>query len=205
VSDPNLRQRCHTILPGHRVPAPADYFQNMALWCREHHVAHDTYGDGALLQAFEQQVADLLGFEAGVFCITGTMTQVTALRLACMERGSDLVALHPTCHILTFERANYQLLAHFKALPTGELHRPWTRADLAAIPDRLGAALVELPMRELGGQLTDWDELEAIKAIAASEHPPAHGRRARAGSGRRLRQDVPRDRRGLRQRLCLAI
>lgn len=186
MSDPNLRQRCHTILPGHRVPAPADYFHEMALWCREHHVAHDTYGEGELLQSFERKVADVLGFEAGVFCITGTMTQVTALRLACMERGSDLVALHPTCHILTYERSNYQLLEHFKALQAGDLHRPWTRDDLANIPDRLGAALVELPMRELGGQLTDWDELEAIKRHCRDRNIHLHMDGARvleAGAG----------------------
>ena len=163
MSDAELRQSCHTVLPGHRQPTPAQTFAAMAAWCAANEVAHDIYGDGALLQGFEQKVADLLGFQAGVFCISGTMTQVTALRLACMQRGSRLVALHPTAHILRHERGNHQLLEHFQALQIGDPHRPWTLDDLTAIPDRLGAAVIELPMREIGGQSPAWDELGAIK------------------------------------------
>jgi threonine aldolase len=74
------------------------------------------------------------------------------------------VALHPTAHIFVHERSNYQLLGHFDALRTGDPHRPWTAADIAGIPDRLSAVALEIPMREIGGQLSSWDDLQAIKA-----------------------------------------
>lgn len=135
----------------------------MAAWCEQHDIDHDVYGNGDLIQSFEAKVAATLGFEAAVFCVSGTMAQVTALRLACLERASRLVALHPTSHIFVHERANYQLLDHFQALPVGDRHRPWTAADLLDVPDRLGAVGLEIPMREIGGQLSSWDELEAIK------------------------------------------
>ena len=122
------------------------------------------YGEGELIQSFEQKVARLLGVEAAAFCITGTMTQVTALRLACMDRGSRLVALHPTAHIFKHERSNHQLLDHFQALQLGDPHRPYTLAELQAVPERLAAVSLELPARELGGQSPQWDELQAIKA-----------------------------------------
>jgi threonine aldolase len=92
------------------------------------------------------------------------MAQVTALRLACEDRGSRLAALHPTSHIFVHERSNYQLLGHFDALQVGDRHRPWTVDDLAAVPDKLGAVGMEVPMREIGGQNPSWDELGAIKA-----------------------------------------
>ena len=92
------------------------------------------------------------------------MAQVTALRLASADRNNAPVALHPTSHIFVHERSNYQLLDHFDALQIGDRHRPFTAADLEAIPDRLGAVGLELPMREIGGQAPAWDELEAIKA-----------------------------------------
>lgn len=164
MTDAELRQRCHTVLPGHRQLTPAETFAAMGAWCAQHGVEHDSYGDGGLVQPFEQKVAALLGFEAGVFCITGTMTQVTALRVACAERGSRLVALHPTAHIFRHERGNHQLLGHFDALQIGDPHRPWTLDDLKAIPDRLGAVVLELPAREIGGQCPGWEELGAIKA-----------------------------------------
>ena len=139
-------------------------FAAMAAWCETNQVAHDVYGEGPLLQAFEDKIAALLGFEAAVFCISGTMAQVTALRLGCEDRASKLVALHPTSHIIVHEKSNYQILGHFHALQVGDRYRPWTVNELDAIPDRLGAVAIELPMREIGGQSPSWDDLQAIKA-----------------------------------------
>ena len=164
MTDTELLARCTTVFPGHRARTPAEMFAAMAAWCEGNGVAHDTYGDGALIQAFEARVAELLGFEAAVFCISGTLAQVTTLRLAADARGRAPVALHPTAHIFVHERSNYQLLGHFDALRAGEPYRPWTAADVVAIPDRLSAVALEIPMREIGGQLSSWDDLQAIKA-----------------------------------------
>ncbi len=164
MTEAELFKQCDTVLPGHRARPPAAMFAAMAGWCETNQVEHDVYGEGALGQAFEEKIAALLGFEAAVFCISGTMAQVTALRLATEDRASTLVALHPTSHIIVHERSNYQVLGHFHALQVGDRHRPFTAQDLAAIPDRLAAVAVELPMREIGGQAPSWDELEAIKA-----------------------------------------
>lgn len=174
MSDASLQQRCHTVIPGHRQRTPAEMFAAMAAWCDANQVAHDVYGEGALIQALEEKVAQLLGFEAAVFCMTGTMTQVTALRLGCEERASSLVALHPTSHIMVHEKSNYQLFGHFNALQVGERHRPWSVADLAAVPDRLGAIAMEVPMREIGGQNPTWDALQAIKTHARERNAHLH-------------------------------
>lgn len=163
MTDAELLQQCHTVIPGHRARTPAEMFGAMAAWCEANGVSHDVYGDGALIQAFEEKVARLLGMEAAVFCISGTMAQVTALRLGCEERDSRLVALHPTSHIIVHEKSNYQLFGHFNMVQAGDRHRPATAADFDAIPDRLGAVAIELPMREIGGQLPDWEALQAIK------------------------------------------
>ncbi len=193
MNDTELQRRCHTILPGHRARPPAELFAAMAAWCEAQGVEHDVYGQGVLLQEFEAKIARVLGMEAAVFCISGTMAQVTALRLACQDRARDLVALHPTSHIFVHERSNYQLLGHFKALQAGDRHRPWLVSDLAAIPDRLGAVGMELPLREIGGQLSPWDELEAIKAHckARGAHLHMDGARlweAAAGYGKALHE-----------------
>jgi threonine aldolase len=164
LTDTELLARCTTVIPGHRARTPAEMFAAMAAWCEANGVAHDTYGDGALIQGFERRVAELLGFEAAVFCISGTLAQVTTLRLAADARGRAPVALHPTAHIFVHERSNFQLLGHFDALRVGDPYRPWAAADIVNIPDRLSAVALEIPMREIGGQLSAWDELQAIKA-----------------------------------------
>lgn len=174
MTDSGLLQQCHTVLPGHRQRTPADLFSAMATWCEANQIAHDVYGDGELITALEAKISHLLGMEAAVFCVTGTMAQVTALRLGCEDRGSRLVALHPTSHIIVHEKSNYQLLDYFHALQVGERYRPWVCADLAAIPDRLGAISIEIPMREIGGQNPSWDELAAIKAHAKARNAHLH-------------------------------
>jgi len=164
LTDTELLARCTTVIPGHRARTPAEMFAAMAAWCEANGVAHDTYGDGALIQGFERRVAELLGFEAAVFCISGTLAQVTTLRLAADARGRAPVALHPTAHIFVHERSNFQLLGHFDALRVGDPYRPWAAADIVNIPERLAAVALEIPMREIGGQLSAWDDLQAIKA-----------------------------------------
>ena len=164
MTDTELLARCTTVFPGHRARTPAETFAAMAAWCDANGIAHDTYGDGALIQGFERRVAELLGLEAAVFCISGTLTQVTTLRLAAAARARAPVALHPTAHIFVHERSNYQLLGHFDALRVGDPYRPWSAADIVDIPDRLSAVALEIPMREIGGQLSSWDDLQAIKA-----------------------------------------
>lgn len=184
-----LRQRCHTFLSGERPSTPAEDFAELARWCETHGTVHDIYGEGALVQDFEDKIAALLGYEKAVFCITGTMAQTVALRLACDAQGSSNVALHPTAHVLLHERSNYQLLDHFTALPVGDPFRTWSVDDLKAWPDPLAAALYELPMREIGGQLPAWETLEALKAHCRAQDIHFHldGARlweAAAGYGR---------------------
>lgn len=192
MTDAELQQQSTLVFPGHRARSPAAMFGAMAAWCEANHVsAHDIYGAGTLIEAFEQKIAAMLGFEAAVFCISGTMAQVTALRLACADRNRPLVALHPTSHIFVHEKSNYQLLGHFSALAVGERYRPWSVADLAAVPDRLGAVGIEIPMREIGGQSTPWEELEALKAHVRGRGAHLHMDGARlweaaAGYGKRV-------------------
>ncbi|MCA4011741.1 threonine aldolase [Vibrio vulnificus] len=168
----DLRAHCHTIIAGNHEHSPAEHFYAMAKWCEEHQVKHDVYGDGEFINSFQQKVADLLGFEAGLFVITGTMTQATALELVCRKKRNPVVAMHESSHIYRFERQGYQLQNRFSILPLGDMFRPWTAKDLNAWPDEISAVLYELPMRELGGQLPSWDELNDIKAEC--EHRDIH-------------------------------
>lgn len=86
-----LKQQCHTHLPGNREDSPAEHFAKMAKWCEDNNVKHDVYGEGETIQAFEQKVADLLGYEAGLFVVTGTMTQPTVLELVTKQKPTQLL------------------------------------------------------------------------------------------------------------------
>lgn len=170
----DLKSQCTQTISGNEELSPALLFKEMADWCEANHTQHDIYGDGQTIQEFEQKVADLLGYEAGLFVISGTMTQPTVLELACKQKNNRLVAMHESSHIFRHERQGYQLQNRFDILPVGNAFRTWNVSDLQAWPDAIAAALYELPMREIGGQLPSWDELEAIKAYCREENIHLH-------------------------------
>lgn len=170
----DLESKCDVFIPGNRKAAPAEYFAEVASWCENNDIQHDVYGSGELIQSFEQKVADLLGFEAGLFVITGTMTQATVLELVCKQKKNRLVGMHESSHITRFESQGYQLQNRFDVIPLGNRYRPWNCDDLKVCPDELAAALYELPMRELGGQLPSWQELEAVKQHCQDENIHLH-------------------------------
>ncbi|MBI3229094.1 MAG: threonine aldolase [Burkholderiales bacterium] len=174
MTDLELRQQCTEFFHSHRQAKPAQHLAAMAAWCEENNIDADVYGAGDYLQAFEAKIAALTGFEAAMFCITGTMAQMIALRLACEQRASEVVAMHASCHILLHEQNNYQMLGQFKTQTLGEPFRPWLASDLEKIPGKLAAALYELPMREIGGQMPDWEQLADIKQVALTRGTHLH-------------------------------
>lgn len=134
----------------------------------------DVYGEGALIEDFEREVAALLGKEAAVFMPSGTMAQQIALRIWSERTGRRTVAFHPTCHLELHERKGYQLLHGLHGALVGDADRVITMADLRATPEPLAALLLELPQREIGGQLPEWDELVEQTAWARSRGAAAH-------------------------------
>ena len=119
----------------------------------------DHYGAGKRIEALERRVAGLLGKEAAVFMPSGTMAQQIALRIWCERRGIRTVAFHPTCHLEIHEERAYERLHGLHARLVGDPHRLLTLDDLEAIREPVAALLLELPQREIGGLLPEWDEL----------------------------------------------
>ncbi|MFA0521581.1 beta-eliminating lyase-related protein, partial [Vibrio sp. 10N.222.55.E8] len=81
---------------------------------------------------------------------------------------------HESSHIMRHERQGYQLQNRFNVLPVGNAFRTWNVDDLKAWPDEIAAALYELPMREIGGQLPEWEELETIKHYCKAQSIHLH-------------------------------
>lgn len=134
----------------------------------------DTYGAGALINDFEREVADLLGKEAAVFMPSGTMAQQIALRIWSDRMGSRSIAFHPTCHLELHEQQGYQRLHGLHGVLVGARDRLLTLDDLSAAPEPLAALLLELPQREIGGQLPEWEALHEQIQWAKSRGAATH-------------------------------
>jgi len=169
-----LRRQCTHIVPGYRDSDPGEELIRVGEWCREQGHRADRYGDGPLLEAFEARIAALTGKAAAVFMPSGTMAQQIALRIWAEESGVAHVGMHATSHLELHEERGYARLHGLDATLLGERHRPTLAADLERCPERLAALLVELPAREIGGQLPTWDELVALSARARSRGVKLH-------------------------------
>jgi threonine aldolase len=134
----------------------------------------DVYGAGTLIDAFEREVAGLLGKEAAVFMPSGTMAQQIALRIWSDRRGTRTVAFHPTCHLEINEAKGYAHLHALHGLLVGNPRQLLTLSDLDAIHEPVAALLLELPQREIGGQLPEWDDLLAQTAWARERDIALH-------------------------------
>jgi threonine aldolase len=134
----------------------------------------DRYGEGALAERLEARVASLLGKEAAVWMPSGTMAQQIALRIHCERRRNQRIAFHPQCHLDVHEERGYAHLHGLHASLLGSRERLPTPDDLDAVREPLGAVVLELPARELGGQLPPWDELTAFCAKAREREIALH-------------------------------
>jgi threonine aldolase len=153
----------------------------------------DVYGGGESVKRLESRVAELLGKEAGVLFPSGTMAQPIALRIWCDRRGCPTVGFHPQCHLDVHEERGYEHLHGLHARPIGHRDRLVTRADLDEVTEPLGALLLELPQRDLGGQLPGWRDLRAQTTWARRNDIALHL------DGARLWQCGPFYRRPLRE------
>mgnify|MGYP002402293966 CR=1 FL=1 len=156
-----IRRACTHSLTGHHIQTPRQILSALAETTGPDEWS-DIYGSGDLIANFEQEIAQVLGKEAAVFMPSGTMCQQIALRIWTERRQISSVAFHPTCHLEVHEEKGYQRLHHLEGICVGEPHRLMTLQDLQALREPVGALLLELPQREIGGQLPAWEDLTAI-------------------------------------------
>jgi threonine aldolase len=122
----------------------------------------DRYGGGEILASFERDIAQMLGKEAAVFMPSGTMAQQIALRIHCERRNLRTVALHPQSHLLVSENNALQRLHDLQPVAVGDRNALYSLEDLKALTEPLGAVLLELPERNIGGALRPWNEIAQI-------------------------------------------
>ena len=126
------------------------------------------------MEQVEAELVERFGVGAAAFFPSGTMAQQCALRVWCDRAGTTRVAIPDLSHLLVHESDGPRLLHgfRFEHLTTGR--RTATAADLAAIPGRLAAVMVELPLRDAGCLLPEWDDLVALSAAARERGAAFH-------------------------------
>ncbi|MGC5775798.1 threonine aldolase family protein [Paenibacillus pabuli] len=134
----------------------------------------DHYGNGKIIDQFQQQMADVLGKEAAVFFPSGTMAQQIALRIWCDRIGIKRVAYHPLSHLEIHEEDGLKKLHHIESILLADKDRLIRLEDVEGMNEEISCLLLELPQREIGGQLPAYEELEAISAYCREREIKLH-------------------------------
>ncbi|WP_329253727.1 beta-eliminating lyase-related protein [Actinoallomurus sp. NBC_01490] len=136
----------------------------------------DTPPDGpdGPMAVLERRLAGLLGKEAALFFPSGTMAQQVALRVHAARSGRRGFAAHPLCHLEQWEKQGYNVVHGLWLHRAGDPNTLMTATDLAAIGEPLAAVLWELPQRDLGGLLPEWDDLAEQVAVARAGGAAPH-------------------------------
>jgi threonine aldolase len=137
-------------------------------------VEPDLYGDGGVVADLEREVAELLGKPAAVFLPSGTMAQAATLRVHADTRGLRTVLWHPYCHLAQHEGEAHARLHNLVGRAVGDVSRLLTLDDLTQVAEPVAALLIELPQRDLGGQLPSFDDLAAQVAWARARGAAVH-------------------------------
>lgn len=122
----------------------------------------DLYGKGQVIEDFQKKMADLLGKENAVFFPSGTMAQQIALRIWCDEKGLKKVAYHPLSHLEIHEEDGLKELHNIESVFLTEQDQVIDLDDVLRMEEGVAAVLLELPQREIGGQLPSFETLEQI-------------------------------------------
>ncbi len=163
---------CDYRLTGHPPLSMAEQLADISRWAQRYD-AQDLYGEGELIESFQRDIAELLGKPAAVFLVSGTMAQSIALRIWAEAAGSRHVGFHATSHLKLHEHNASEVLYGLDTTLLGQADRVVSLDDLKAT-DALAAALLELPMREIGGQLPGWEQLEAQSQWARQQGIKLH-------------------------------
>jgi threonine aldolase len=124
----------------------------------------DTYGVGGSLAEFEQQLSELFEKPSCLFLPTGTLAQCVAMKCYSEQTDRTLIGLHPTSHLLLHEHMAVKHLWGLHTQKMGTANRVLTVKDLRNLDgDKTAAIIIELPMREIGGELVSWSELNDIR------------------------------------------
>lgn len=134
----------------------------------------DVYGKGEIIEDFQAKMATYLGKESAVFFPSGTMAQQIALRIWCDKKGIKKVAYHPLCHLEIHEEDGLKELHQIEPILLANKDTLIELEDVLNMQEEIACLLLELPQREIGGQLPDYETLEAVSDYCRKKEIKLH-------------------------------
>jgi threonine aldolase len=164
---------CESTVFWHPLEKLGEVLRRLADLADELEVRWDQYGARGAVAVLEEQLGELFGTSAAFFP-SGVMAQQSALRVWCDRAGSRRVAMPDISHLLVHEMDGPRRLHGFEVEHLTEGHEVATADSLRGVVGRLGAVLVELPLRDAGCRLPTWEQLGDLSAAARERGVALH-------------------------------
>lgn len=135
-------------------------------------VGDDVWGDDPTVIKLEELAAERFGTEKALFCVSGTQANQIAL-MSHLSPGDEVIC-HPYAHIYNYEGGGIAANAHASVTFTGDsrgiMHPNGVldciKSDDVHYPKSRVLAL-ENTSNKGGGTCYEWEEIEALRAVAS--------------------------------------
>lgn len=139
----------------------------------------DVYGEDPTINALEQKIATIFGFEAAVFCPSGTMTNQIAIKTHTIP--GDEVICDSTSHIYNYEGGG---MAFNSGVQVRAIHGNKGKITAEQIEENIHPPIINLPRTSLvalentlnkaGGGYYILDEISKISDMCKKHQLPLH-------------------------------
>lgn len=146
----------------------------------EAEVGDDQYGEDPTVRRLEEYAAELMGKEAAMLVISGTMGNLVSMLTHC-ERGDEAI-LGDECHIYYYEGGGSAALGGIpfnlrRNEPNGELNLDDVRASIRPNSPgypKTGVIAIENTHNRCGGTVLSLDYLRGLRRVASEAGIPLH-------------------------------
>ncbi len=161
--------------------APGEYAALLMRLADEGKIKADYYSNGGVVEELEHKFAALLGKDAGVFMPTGTLANQIAVRQ--LAAGGKRVVVPADSHLYNDSGDCAQVLSHLNLVPLGEdkicfsvdeLAETVGRTKSGRVEARVGALMVESPLRRQRHRMVSFEHMQALATFAHSESIKLH-------------------------------
>ena len=141
----------------------------------------DDFSRGGTVEKLERRMAGMLGKEAAVFMPTGTLANHLAIRVHCGVKPRAVV--QEQGHVYNDTGDCLAGLSGINLIPLGkgrpdftlpELKEAVERSETGRVSNRIGAAVVESPVRRQAGRVVSFNRMEEITGYCAKRGIATH-------------------------------
>lgn len=142
-------------------------------------VGDDVFGEDPTIIELEEYAANMFGFEAGLFCSSGTQTNQIAINVH-VQPGGEVIC-HEESHIYKYEGggiaknsgASVRLLRGDRGRISSEEVQQWINPDNIHLPITQLISIEDTTNRG-GGAIYDFDEIRKLSALSSMIKIPFH-------------------------------